>query len=531
MPRLPRVLVTEGVDAPKGASIPFSAAESGVGEAAQYIGANLTRAVDIYARAEQHKRDVATRQEISTLSAEWEREAAAGDAALALERDDQEYLRQHGEMLTKIQTDIRSRVKNPDAAQALEIKLNGLRAHREAAAYKHANALFIDQGKRNLDDTLDTRKNLAGLAGDDETFRRHFQEGLVAIDAAVPVIGPEDAGKRRRTFREETLNARALNEANTDPEGFVENADGRFRDLDAKVRESLKETARNKVESNRKSANAEWEKYYKRIEDEAESERRAQITKLEADALAGRLSIRQLDDARAMRIVDTREEYKALHTAITAEPKETPSDPASLTFVQLRTRGATPGITSKMLDSLFTTGKLNRKDWLEEKGKLQGRIDHLKAEGRTEQNQEQAQAEQVLKAGLDLTAPQDKWDLQDAQLYARALDELTSRSKAFGGQENALEVARELGERYAPIRQQRIKLKVEDYKRSLPAVLQSDTADKALKLLDEMRKSGAFPQAQTDTYRRTILDWKRRERSMEETGKPGESKLRPEGNK
>lgn len=58
------------------------------------------------------------------------------------------------------------------------------------------------------------------------------------------------------------------------------------------------------------------------------------------------------------------------------------------------------------------------------------------------------------------------------------------------------------------------KLKIEDYKRTLPPVLQNDTADESIGLLDQLHKSDGVNDATRDVYRRTILDWKRQENSL-----------------
>ena len=64
MPKLPRILVTEGVAPVGGARIPFGAGESGVGA----IGATLTSVADAYGRAEQRLAEIERKQQTATAT-------------------------------------------------------------------------------------------------------------------------------------------------------------------------------------------------------------------------------------------------------------------------------------------------------------------------------------------------------------------------------------------------------------------------------------------------------------------------------
>jgi hypothetical protein len=510
MPRLPRILA----DAPQtsgGSSYraPMPS-DNGLASAVSRAGASISNALAGFADLEREKKNVASKQETDLLSAELERDVAVQDSNLrTLIRDPDEYTTAYRKMLEDVTTATRKRASSGEVAARFDAKVTPYLGRKVADGVVHSNSLFKERGMAQLDATLEERKMLAGLAMDDVVFDQQMKKGLEAIDNATWMLQGK-AGDAKREFKDSILGARAYSEAKNMPERFLETADSRYAELDAKKREELKVGAKAQIETDRKSRNAEWESYFKRMDDEAETERKNLLTTLAAEAEKGLLTVQQIDDARAQRIITTPEEYRTLLKASQTAGEER-SDPDTLTSVQLQTRSAVPRITPERLDSLFLAGKLSRKDWTEEKGKLQTRLDFLKSEGRTERNQEGAQAEQVLKAKLGLTAPQDQWDKQDGQLYALALDELTARTFGPDAKEKALDVANEIATRMAPIRQERIKMTVETYKQSLPVVLRSDTSDKALQGVLLLRQSGAISQGTYDAYRRTILDWKRLE--------------------
>ena len=497
------------------------------------VARDLGQAAQTIAEVQRKKQEQAVKLETDGLAVDAEKRLALADIELRrTTTDPDEYTAAYQQLAKNIQDETYTLAKHPESAAFLRKRLPKAFLTRDVDAAKHADSLFVSRGEAQLITTLDDTRQLGGLTGFDangqQAFVRHYQEGVAAIKSAEPLIGSKRVAEETKKLREDMLTERARRHKDGDPEGFLDNQNAYVGMAPEKL-EVFAEAARKQIESERKSRNAEWDAFYKRVEDDWQGERQQRLIGLRDQANKGLLTIADLDRERSYRTFETPAEYDALHKVITEEPREAPSDPATLTFVQLRTRGATPGLTTARLDQIYLAGKLNRKDWLEEKGKLQQRTDYLKTEGRTEKNQAMAQAEQMLKADLDLTAPEDQWDLQDAQLHARALDELTARS--FEGTEDPLTVARELGQRYAPIRQGRIKLKVEDYKRTLPVVLQTDNAEKAIKLLDELQKSGAFTGGTIDAYRRTILDWKRQEQVQQNATTPSGGLGRTPGSK
>lgn len=509
MPRLPRILATEGVQPTKGASIPYGAADTGAG--AILAGSNrVIEAVSQYAALEQRKKHLAVQSEAGLLQADIEMGVSAQDVNLrATERDPEAYTTRFEGLVQSTLADVRKRAKSPEAAQIAEAQVRRSLDRMRVESYKHSNTLYMADEDAKLDATLEQHGLLAGLAPDDEEFRAQLAAGETALTKATGRIGAKAAGEKYRTWRESVLSTRADKEAHDDPNAFALEADVRFAMLDPKKREQLKQAAVARIESQRKSANQEWEAWYKRIEEDHERERQGQLTAMRADALSGSLTIATLDDMRRMGRVITGEEYSTLFKIVTEE-KAYKSDERTLTDVQIRSRAAVPRIGSDELDSLLRAKKLNKTDWAEAKDKVLGRLDYLKSEGRTENNQAHTQAEQLVITGLGISTKQDEWTREDAQLVNRALDELTARSKAFkGGTEDPLAVARDLMERYSPIRDQRIKLKSHQYRGTLPVDLRGQRAEEAMQKLTEAQKAGRYTDQQTNAYKRTILDWRR----------------------
>jgi hypothetical protein len=165
------------------------------------------------------------------------------------------------------------------------------------------------------------------------------------------------------------------------------------------------------------------------------------------------------------------------------------------------------------LDAAYERGDLNRKDWKELKDKVVSRLDHLRTEARTTGNQQrdidnraQSQAEQILSRAVG-KGPFDTYDDQDGQLLDAGLRELTARSRAFNGREDPIDVANEIANRWAPIRQERMRLSVETIGRTLrfPAT----TAAEAMAKLNANRAS--LPPAVLAQEERKIADMTRAE--------------------
>lgn len=525
MPRIPTFLATSTIPGEL-PSRGYRADTSGQ-QAVIAAAGEVQREAGLYARAEGKRKDLEYQRDvdIETSSLKSDMEVTAGGTIEELKRtqaDPDAFAKEANTALQESLDAVTQRAKYPETKVELQKAHNRLKVQHGLAIIQHRETLTTQRNEGLRTDEMANWKTLGAYApekseiGSDgqpltKTAKDYYAGGILAIEQSRL---PEDKkAEERRKWRDEFFYERAVREAKDSP----------TKDL-TRYQSILKPETWDRVEakqdSYRKSHAAEWEAYYTRIEAEAESERQVQLTKARRDANAQQLTVAQLDEMVTMRIVTKGAEYDVLHTIITAEAKEVPSDPATLNFVQHRTRGATPGITHAMLDRIYDNGrgKLNRKNWLEEKAHLDSSLARLKSEGHTSKREAMTQAEQVMRGYMGLSAPPDKWDEQDGQLHAIALDQLTGR--AFEGNEDPLTVAREIGERFAPIRQQRLNLKIEDYKRTLPPSLQSDTPERAMQRLDELRKSGAITGGLADSYRRTILDWRRKLLFFTPEGKP-----------
>lgn len=527
MPRLPVILATEGVAAPQGPQFPRNynvgaGVAAGIAAAGQVASEGLFR----YAGAQARQADKEAHQEAGLLAADAEQRIGIADTQLrATQRDPDGYVSDYDTLLQQTVGDVAKGAKNAQAAALMQQHLAPVLAKNRVAAAQHAQGLRTDLSVATLDATLDNRKTLAELATTDTDFQRHYVEGANAIKLATPDIGANKAGDALRKFKQDILGARALKEANTDPEAFVQDADSRFgaAGLDAKHLEELKQTARVKADSNRKNLVAEWDKFYTRVETEAEDERKAQVVGLEQAGLKRQLTVSRLDDAKAMRIVTTREEYATLYKLAT-EQKDAPSNQAVLQDASIRSHRAVPAITPEQLDALYRrpAGEgLNRNDWKELKDKVIGRIDRNKSEGDSESTKRHDQGEQILARALGVSSLYDKIDKQDEQLADIALRELTARSKAFDGKEDPIDVANELANKIAPIRQTRLSLKVADLGRTLRFPAQD--AAGAMQRLNEQRAT--LPPSVVAQEERKIADMTRAEGALADSTakkKPGE---------
>jgi hypothetical protein len=535
--KLPPILASADVPAPRGGGVSAStlaAPYEGIADAGQNVSRSLSRAALVISEAQRAKQDLAIRTEAAAAKASLEVGLAEMDAELhQMERDPDGYLTKYNAGAKSLRESLKKGMKYPEAQAIFEAQGERIVGMGRVGAMKHSNTLFTEGQEATLAATLDAKRTVAGqrAISDDAGFEQDYMDGVAAIGNLQPLLGKKKTVEATIKWRKDLLEERARRHADTDPEGFLASTD-RYAQMDADKRDVFVERAKGKVETLRKTAIAEQDKWFDRVEKEAETERKAQLTALEAKALNGALTLDELDDARRMRIVSTREEYAALHTAATKE-REAISKPAVLQRFSIAAHSAIPTVTPEAIDKAFIDGDLNRKDWKELKDKVISRLDHLKSEGRTEANQRHSQAEQVLKSGLGITGLLDKYDDQDKQLVDIALREMTARSNAYGGKEDPLAVANELVNRLAPVRQERMRL-------SVPAIgqtLRFPAADaaSAMARLNQERKN--LPAAVVAQEERKIADMTRAEGAAADAkiptaaGKGGASPLRKPGDK
>jgi hypothetical protein len=520
MPRLPRILA----DAPQtsgGSSYraPMPS-DNGLASAVSRAGASISNALAGFADLEREKKNVASKQEADLLVAEQERDVAIAESNLkTLYRDPDEYLREHRKMLEDVTTATRKRASSGEVAARFDVRTAGYLGRKVADGHVHSNSLFKERGLANLDATISNRKMLAGQAMDDTVFNQQIKEGVQAYKDATWLLGEDKAGDAIRTFKLETFGARAYTESKNQPERFLETADQRYgNELPEKTLTTLKLEAQNAVDSRRKSNNQEWEAYYTRIEKEAEIERTSQLRGLFARAAKGELTVRELDDAGSMRIVENTGEYQTLLKAI-KDAGNTPSDKATLDYIQVRSRDPNPRISVPEIWKFYDAKLINRADALTEIEKVNAAMSGREGQGRTEREQRIGDAKGLMKAMVGLAANDDKHDDQDKSLWAKMLDEFTGR--VVLGTEDPFEVAGEIGGRIAPIRSKRLSMDASDIKQSLPPGLRSNTPMEAKQRLNDMVQSGRWSRGAIDAWRRSILDWERKEIESGTIGKTG----------
>lgn len=507
-------------------------AQRGVAAAAADLSESVGSAARAYRKQEEAEALRQSRIEADDFESQFLITVSKQRHKLSSETDPEQYVRLIEESLKGAQDEFLKRAKQPYTREILSMKLNNHVAAEMDKAGTRAEALKKDRTTASATRTIDNYKLLAGQVAlnDDATFAEYTAKVSGVLSDATPELGADAAEKLRISTRDEMFTERAERNVRENPDGFLKDVDTRYDKLDPRKRNQLVKSAEGAIETRTKHEAAEWDKWFTRVEKEAEAERQTQLTGLQAEASAGTLTVQKLDDARRVRIVTSREEYAVLYHEATRE-REVKSDPGVLRAVDLAVHRQVPTISDADIDALYLKDKLNRKDWLAAKEKALARRGAIA-------DTEQGQAEQLLHAAVG-KGPMDSYDDEDGQLLSVALRELTSRSRAFpeyGGKESPLQVAKEIADRIAPIRQERLKMSADKIGRTL--MFPAASAAEAMARLNEKRAT--LPKSVVDAEDRKIADMTRAEfaagggnakASTGTSGKGGGKPLRKPGTK
>ena len=457
-------------------------ANAGRGEA--LVAQTLSQVSDYAFDVLERRQRVQGATEAANLLAEMELGLTQIDEGLkTTTTDPDEYLTKRAELVGKLRGQITERARMPAAQQALALKLPGLLADREQQAVKFSNRLFVDGQEAAVNSTLDYRAKLAGQALTADDLQRQYVEGLRAIVgvapdgdlkdsrqwANAPLFGRAKLQEKVTAWRDRVFGEAADRTVNQDPDGFLAEiakpGGGMYHELDPAKRNAYIARAQEKSAALARERNRSWEAFHKRLEEEAESERKVAVTDLRSQALKGSLSIAQLDDAKAMRQVDAAE-YEHLYKLATA-PNRRPSDEATLQDARLRARRQFPTISEAELRRLNVAGKLNDKDTDELLSFVISRGEDLKGEVDTQLTGRQSQAEQRLRETFGIITPFSQLDPLEQKLLNTASAELTARSKRFGGPDDPLDAVNDIIKRYKPMIDSTAQLKASQIRETL----------------------------------------------------------------
>lgn len=488
----------------------------------QQVAQAAARFGEIRARAEKAKYDQGVKIEAATLQSQMELSATEQLEMLKLtETEPDQYTTKAQKVIQNVYQETLRQAKYDQTKAALQQHLQTVLKTKGVEVLKYSNELYRGRNLGLLETNLANLKTLGSMAPDQPSVLEegrggefammtrvkgasdYFREGQEAIADATALLGPKGAAEQQLAWRQGFAYERGYRALRDDPDANI----GLLRTL---MKPEQYDRLEKQQDAARKSREAEWDKYYARLEKQAEEERQGLLTTARSDALQGQLTLEGLERLRQARVIKKPDEYDVLYRII-ANPKERPSDPEVLRRVDLAVHRQMPTISEAQLDGLLDQG-LNRKDWLAAKEKLVGRRTAIA-------NEEQAQAEEQLRLSVGMSGPLDVLDREDQQLLAIAMRELTARSSAFpenGGKERPLSVAREIADRIAPIRQERLRLTGPKIGRTLRPEIQAETSAEATARLNRMR--GTWSREEILQEERKIIDMFRAEQRALDAG-------------
>lgn len=486
-----------------------------LGATLQRTGVDLATAQARIQRAEDAKRKQLATQEADAAEAALDTALATTDSDLRVtERDPDRYEQTLTQLVQERARETLTGMRTEEGKALLSARLPKILGQASISARKHSNGLFVERSTGLLDQTTADLVTKAGLTpvGEEEAFDDLIARGTRAIDNAVPILGEKVAGERRRAFVDAVVTERARRHRDLDPEHFAEVADQKYPQMDPKRRDEFKTAASASVRQAQKDAAAAMEKFFTRVENEAEEERQAAVTNLYAQARDGAMTLGQLEDQRRMgrfRGPGGDTDYNALRDAI-ERPKTLPSDPSAASRVLLDVESLHPQTTEREIDDLHeryrkgVPGGLSLADAIKAKGQLRTTRNTLRTQGESTLTREHNQAEQELRTMfgfrpgmMELITGKLEGD-RTAMLYGGFLSQLRARSSLFGGREAPLAVIEEMRGRITAVVGEQVKFREQEIRSQL---LYPDRAS-----LDQAKAQGRIQGALYDQQRRLMMD-------------------------
>lgn len=473
--------------------------------------------------AEDAKKLVQVRMDAAEVRSLVELELAQAQSDLSTERDPDAYQKAYAARKKTIEDGLKDRVKYPETLGVLQARLPGVYAEYDKKAIHRTDTLFLDARKGSLRNTIKNNSLLAAeipltTEGDAE-FTRLYNENQHAVDMAEPVIGADAAEVLRGHTRASMLDERGRRLSQEDPAQFLLDAKGkRFFGMTPEKRDTYVHQAEARVTAQEKAAQAEFDKWEKTVDHDTELERKAMVDTLDSEAERGILSRDKLESYRVMRIA-TGEDYRRLSKLLDKPDRPEKSDPAVLERLTLDTYSQTPRIKDTDIKAAVQNGSLSiadgrsllqhlrsREDFWRSQGVMDAnRAESAKTRAQVEAGRRQAQAEQLITAGLTTTSPFEKLDPVSQKAKLLALQELTRRSSMFGGKEDPLDVAEEILPRHMSVLIGENRLAADNLRKILnPALPQTAPELEAMK---SRLKPGVY-----ETQKHLILDLGRAEK-------------------
>lgn len=252
-----------------------------------------------------------------------------------------------------------STARNPEAAAAMRRKLPGILQNSYARMLERRDKLRLDGLDATALDTADKQMSLARTDSvyDDDLFMRRVEDVFAALKPLVPMKGEAVVFKQAQEYRDQMRIEKFQRLADTDPQGAIDAADK--NPLYADLPQTAKKEALTHARTLLGQRAGEMEKFYDRIEKEAEVERQDQLAGLSDLASTGGLTPAKVRQARAMGVIEGPKEFEHYMTLATAPPKETPSDPGILTSVNAGVWNADGSrFTTRQIEDLMTRHRL-----------------------------------------------------------------------------------------------------------------------------------------------------------------------------
>lgn len=310
---------------------------------------------------------------------------------------------------------------------------------------------LIDHGRASSDYALDVLSKEAPTAtGQRLDAITSIAEGIFAHDVAMKLRNEQEATAGMIAFREQAYNAKYINQIRVNPAQAEEDlTNDTF--LNPITKENLINNAHNAVLSQAAETLRQKLAEQAAAEKQFKEDRAGAVTNYISRAGRDDLSLNELEQQRIIWQL-SREDYSAIRDTIFKGP-DLPSIPKTDFDVDIAVHSTPPTITQQTLNAMRSSHQLDQPSFDRYSDKLKANRDAANDMSKSDLRARHTQAEQIIKSDFGLNGLlADIGNLNDVkQPLAKALEELTARSSAYGGSEDPLKILPSIRKSYLPL--------------------------------------------------------------------------------
>jgi len=284
--KIPLIVAQQQVGVPHYPRMPVGG--NGTAAVGAAIGGNVAQGLAVMAEAQQAKEQQFAKDEAADASSRFELRVKTFDKHLQmLERDPETYGTRFAKEITDAEAEISKDMKTEAGRALFSAKVKAARTTLEPGAIGHANSLYKDRADGLGLDTIERQYQMAGQVpmANHAQWQAHYREAAASIEGRRWLHGDKATSEALAANRQRFFLQRAYQHAQSDPDGFLAQADTLYGGnpktgepgLDSHTRDKFYERAQTEGEQRRKRARDESDRAVKESREIIASDLRERI--------------------------------------------------------------------------------------------------------------------------------------------------------------------------------------------------------------------------------------------------------------